>query len=152
MIRFGQILTDDLLFRKTEAVAIKTRLSHWVPRVEKWGQTYFLRSLISKKFPQNLTTEAPKRAVPSVLTTFFRSDFVRFCENKSKRFGHGKSPVTDFVQQPGYEMEAYSSEKTKTPGRMSFLLGVSYEYKTGLEWSDSVKFWQTIRNLENPKL
>jgi hypothetical protein len=30
-------------------------------------------------------------------------------------------------------MEAYSSEKTKTPGRKNFLLGVSYEHKTGLE-------------------
>ena len=52
---------------------------------------------------------------------------------------NGKSPVTDFVQQPGYVMEAYSSEKTKTPGRKNFLLNVSNGDKLGYEISDSVR-------------
>ena len=62
------------------------------------GQTYFLRSLISKNFPRNLTTEAQKRAVPSVLTTINRSDFVRFCENKSKGFWHEKTLEMAYFQ------------------------------------------------------
>ncbi len=50
MIRFGQILTDDLQFRKTEAVAIKTRLSHRVPgsKNEVKRTSY---ALSFKKFP-----------------------------------------------------------------------------------------------------
>jgi len=36
-------------------------------------------------------------------------------------------------------MEAYSSERTKTPGRISFLLGVSNGDKLGYEISDSVR-------------
>ena len=39
-------------------------------------------------------------------------------------------------------MEAYSSEKTKTPGRKNFLLNVSNGDKLGYEISDSVR----IRN------
>ncbi len=39
-------------------------------------------------------------------------------------------------------MEAYSSEKTKTPGRKSFLLNVSNGDKLGYEISDSIR----IRN------
>ena len=50
-----------------------------------------------------------------------------------------EKPGYRFVQQPGYVMEAYSSEKTKTPGRKSFLLNVSNEDKLGYEISDSVR-------------
>jgi hypothetical protein len=36
-------------------------------------------------------------------------------------------------------MEAYSSKKTKTPGRKNFLLNVSNGDKLGYEISDSVR-------------
>ena len=50
-----------------------------------------------------------------------------------------EKPGYRFVQQPGYVMEAYSSEKTKTPGRKNFLLNVSNGDKLGYEISDSVR-------------
>ena len=54
----------------------------------------FFRSVIRRFFPQFLTKRGQKRAVPSVLTTKFSSDFVRIRQNKSKRFGKEKTPET----------------------------------------------------------
>ena len=68
---------------------------HIGSRGRKMRSTVLLTLSHLKIFPSKFNyCEAKKREVPSELTTFFRSDFVRFCENKSKRFGHGKSPET----------------------------------------------------------
>ena len=42
-------------------------------------------------------------------------------------------------QNGKHVMKAFSSEKTKTPGRKNFLLNVSYEDKRGYELSDSFR-------------
>ena len=86
---------------------------------------------ISKNLPQNLTTEAPKRAVPSVLSTIIRSDFVRFCENKSKGFWHEKTPETLNFQ--GFSHLAWSrltlAELRRTTGCFEArLIGNDYHF------------------------
>ena len=53
------------------------------------GQNFSAEHLKNKKAREN-NTEHPRYSPGSV----FRSDFVRLCENKSKSFGHGKSPET----------------------------------------------------------
>ena len=58
----------------------------------------FLRSVTRRFFPQFLTKRGPKRAVPSVLTTKSSSEFVRFRQIKSKRFGQEKTPEMAYFQ------------------------------------------------------
>ena len=85
----------------------------------------FLRSVTRRFFPQFLTKMGPKRAVPSVLTTKSSSEFVRFRQIKSKRFGQEKTPEMAYFQ--GFSHLTWSRltlrELRSTTSRFEAVLG-----------------------------